>query len=196
MKNLEIKKQIRNTFSESRNSYPSVSRKKAEKAIESYVYSCPDFLKAEELYCYVSFGTEVCTHRIIQHALENEKKVAVPKVSGPHKMDFYYIRSLDMLKPGFKGILEPEEKAPLANGEKGLLFVPGLAFDPQGNRLGYGGGFYDAYISTHPKLVCCGLFYSIQQAEKLPVEAQDKQLQMIITEKGCLPCCQNCQMTL
>ncbi|MBC5687786.1 5-formyltetrahydrofolate cyclo-ligase [Mediterraneibacter sp. NSJ-55] len=190
---METKRQIRAAYLKKRASWPIDSRKRAGKMIEKVLFSSPVFCQTEELYCYISYGEEVSTKGILKQALKEGKKVAVPKVSGPGKMEFYYIDSMEDVKPGFKGILEPKGRGRLAEGEAGLILVPGLACDKNGYRIGYGGGFYDAYLKAHPKLLSIGLFYSIQLIDTVPVQEQDMPVQRIMTEKGNLLCSQSCQ---
>ena len=116
------------------------------------LFSCPEWEVSETVFCYVSFRDEADTFRIIREALARGKKAAVPRVEGKHRMEFYYINSMDDLSPGYMGIPEPSEDAerravPVKND---LMVMPGAAFDRSGTRLGYGAGFYDAYLSKHP----------------------------------------------
>lgn len=184
---METKKQIRRKMLEKRAAHPLEFRREADTAICNLLCDSSSFCRSEEIYCYVSKQEEVSTKIIIEEAFARGKSVAVPKVLGPHRMEFYYIKSLDELKQGYKGILEPSADRE-AKGERGLAIVPGVAYDCLGNRIGYGGGFYDSYLQAHPFLDTIGLFYSVQGVEKLPCDEGDIQLQMIITEKGKIIC--------
>lgn len=192
---MEAKKQIRRDMLQRRKDCPAELRRQADKKIASAVFSLPQFQEAEEIYTYVSYREEASTRELIERALAEKKKVAVPKVLSPGHMEFYYIGSLMDVTPGYRGIPEPGKDAFVAEGKRGVILVPGLAFDRMGNRLGYGGGFYDAYLRAHPKLFRVGLFYSFQQREHVPTETFDMALEEIITEEGSQLCCQHCRKT-
>ena len=83
-------------------------------------------------------------------------------------MHFYEITALSDCVPGAFGILEPagEEKDRITT--PGFMLVPGLAFDKNGNRLGYGGGFYDKYLASHEEIITAALGYDFQIVEKVP----------------------------
>lgn len=99
----------------------------------------PDFINAKILGIYVSFKNEVDTIALIQEIIKT-KKVSVPKTNH-HEMDFYLIDSLEELKLGTYGILEPHNNRLIDKNKIDLLIVPIVAYDRNNNRLGYGGGF-------------------------------------------------------
>lgn len=142
------------------------------------------FKECNELLCYVSFNQEVITTNIILFALEQNKKVAVPKIVN-HEIKFYYIDSLEELKPGILGILEPfSVKEAIPSGtEVSLCIVPGLAFDIQKNRIGYGKGYYDKFFTKYMNIPIkkIALAFDFQIYENLPVEEYDKKVDHIIT---------------
>ena len=112
-------------------------------------------------------------------AYASGKHVAVPKVQG-EIMHFYEITALSDCVPGAFGILEPagEEKDRIAT--PGFMLVPGLAFDKNGNRLGYGGGFYDKYLASHEEIITAALGYDFQIVEKVPSESHDRRMDYLI----------------
>ena len=95
-------------------------------------------------------------------------------------MHFYEITALSDCVPGAFGILEPagEEKDRITT--PGFMLVPGLAFDKNGNRLGYGGGFYDKYLASHEEIITAALGYDFQIVEKVPSEPHDKKMDYLI----------------
>lgn len=97
-------------------------------------------------------------------------------------MIFYEITSMDDLEPGYFGILEPKEGLAKATGEDGLMIMPGVAFDPFRHRVGYGGGFYDRYLSVHTKHSTAALAFEFQMLEEVPVEPTDLLPDVVITE--------------
>lgn len=150
-----------------------------------WFYRCQDFL------CFVSYGTEVETRPLIREALGTGKRVFVPKVEKPTDkpvMEFYRITSLEELKTGYHGIEEPSGESEAyryteETAEKALLLMPGVAFDAYGNRLGYGGGFYDAYLADKPglQIKSVGICYRCQRVGELPVEETDRKPYQVIS---------------
>ena len=146
------------------------------------LYETPQYKRAESLYAYLSFNQEVRTEPIIRQAWANGKRVAVPKVVG-NEMVFIWIESFDNLAPqGAFHILEPIENGPVAEDETALILMPGLAFDPQGHRVGYGGGYYDRYLAAQPNHPTLALCYDFQLYDHLDVDDYDVPVDIIITD--------------
>ncbi|MBQ4522614.1 MAG: 5-formyltetrahydrofolate cyclo-ligase [Lachnospiraceae bacterium] len=139
--------------------------------MEKYDVICP----------YVSYNQEVFTWDFIKQLRKDNKKVAVPKVCGD-EMEFYYIRQFSDLVPGAYGILEPDTRL-LMTEQKALIIMPGLAFDEEKNRIGYGGGFYDKYLEKHPDFFKVALAYEFQIYQKLNTEQFDLKPDIIVTDK-------------
>ncbi len=162
-------------------------RKMASENMMAYILSLSSFLQAESVLIYAAFGEELATFGLMEAALSEGKKVYLPKVVSAENsvMEFYQIHTPYEVKPGYCGILEPEESNRLweAHGqnEKLLMIVPGVAFTLSGNRLGYGKGFYDNYLRKHPDLQSCtiGVGYRCQLYEELPVEEGDIRLRQV-----------------
>lgn len=147
----------------------------------------PDFMMADDLFTFVSFGKEVDTHGLITGALLSGKRVYVPKVLDKKFMEFYQIETLEELLPGTLGILEPEPKnmGQMKEDRNQIMIVPGLAFDLMGNRIGYGGGYYDRYFIEHPNpnLKKVAIAYDFQIEKVLQTEQFDVPMHRIVTEK-------------
>jgi len=154
----------------------------AENLIERKEYS-----DASVVLAYMSFSSEVNTHFLIEKAWRDGKKVAVPKCVDDRLLEFEYIRTFDDLAPGRFGIMEPVtgERVDYAE-EQCLLLLPGVAYTSRGDRLGYGGGYYDRYLKKHDSIPRVMLAYSLQEAEELPVDEMDVPADMIVTEIGCI----------
>ena len=169
-----------------------IKRKREELALEdildksnriaNHIFEHPKFKNADEIYTYVSYNGEVDTIQIIKKALEEEKKVAVPKVIDD-SMEFFYIYSMDQLSVGKYGILEPNSKKKVEQLQ-GLMIVPGVAFDRQCNRCGYGKGYYDKYFQRlgGNSIWKLALAYSFQIMPKIPTNELDIPVDEIITE--------------
>lgn len=159
------------------------------------------YRNAEALLVYVSFRSEVETKTLIEKALLDKKAVFAPAVSG-REMEFFRITSLSELKSGYQGIPEPAQEAKdsyrawVRQREnaptKTLLCMPGAAFDRERNRIGYGGGYYDRYlsaISNEPvmrNIESAALAFSCQIFTKIPCEPHDLCPGRIVTEKEIL----------
>jgi 5-formyltetrahydrofolate cyclo-ligase len=149
------------------------------------------YRNAHAVVLYSPVQNEVDTAAILSHALGSNKRVFYPKLSIERATGFARIRSRSELVPGPHGILEPaghELLAPVA-GEKLIVFLPGLLFDRQGNRLGRGGGWYDrALRELDNRGFYVGLAYEFQLVDSLPAECWDQRVHLIITEKSRVDC--------
>ena len=152
--------------------------------ILSRILSLNEYKVADTLLTYVSCKSEVITDNLILSALKDGKKVSVPKVEG-NIMNFYYINGLDELESGYFGIREPRPRFPVSDPSGCLMIVPGLAFDLDLNRIGYGKGFYDRYFLTHKDTTYtkCGIAFELQMSKKIEADRFDQPLDMLITDK-------------
>ena len=146
------------------------------------LYATDQYRQARALYAYLSFNQEVRTGPIIERAWADGKRVAVPKVVGG-SMVFIWIDSFDNLAPqGAYQIMEPVGDGPVADDKTALMLMPGLAFDPQGHRVGYGGGYYDRYLAAQPNHPTVALCYDFQLYARLDVDAFDVPVDLVITD--------------
>ena len=130
------------------------------------------YRNAGTIYGYLPYNQEVRTVPMLQKALEDGKKVAVPKVYGD-TMRFIYLTDLSRVELGYCGIPEPIDDGPVADDPTALVLMPGLAFDKDGHRIGYGGGFYDKFLAAEPDHPTLALCYEFQMVEELPTEEFD-----------------------
>lgn len=142
---------------------------------------------------YVSYGNEVDTRAVIESALASGKRVAVPRVlPHKHKMDFYEIDGMGDLEEGFKGILEPRRGVSSPLGTVDLLgsvcLVPGLVFDAEGHRIGYGGGYYDRFLQFYPGDKIALARSAQVSSNPLPAESCDVPVDFIVTDSGVWNC--------
>jgi 5-formyltetrahydrofolate cyclo-ligase len=130
------------------------------------------YKNARTIYGYLPYNQEVRTTAMLQKALEDGKRVAVPKCYGD-EMRFIYLDDLSKVEKGYCNIPEPIEDGPIADDPTALVLMPGLAFDPQGHRMGYGGGFYDKLLAAEPGHPTLALCYDFQMLEHLATEDHD-----------------------
>lgn len=150
--------------------------------IQSSVLKSDVYKDADEILIYASVRGETNTFGIIEDALKEGKKVALPKSFNNGIMDFYYINSLDDLVIGKYNIPEPPANNK-CSGEAGLMIMPGVAFDKQGNRCGYGAGYYDRYLKLHTSLKTAAICFSFQVYESIEHNSHDIKPDIIFTEK-------------
>ena len=163
---------------------PEVKRRLDEKLTESFL-SLNEYKSCETLFTFVSSPIECDTRKIIERALADGKKAAVPKcVSRFGNMRFYYINSLDDLAGGMYGILEPDESRckPADSYENALCIVPGLCFDYRHYRVGFGKGYYDRFLEQFSG-VSVGICYSKYIESEIPRGAFDRNTDILVTEK-------------
>jgi 5-formyltetrahydrofolate cyclo-ligase len=130
------------------------------------------YRQAKSIYGYLPYNQEVRTVPMLERALRDGKRVAVPKCYGD-EMRFIWMEDLSKVEKGYAGIPEPVEDGPVADDETALVLMPGLAFDPEGHRIGYGGGFYDRFLAKEPDHPTLALCYDFQIFAKLETEEFD-----------------------
>ena len=147
------------------------------------LYKTDYYKNAKAIYAYLPYNQEVRTWQILERAKVDGKRVAVPKVYGD-VMRFLWLDDFSQVAPGAYSIPEPTFDEPVANDETALVLMPGLAFDPQGHRVGYGGGFYDKYLAAHPDHPLVALCYPFQMFAQLDVDAHDIPVNLVLCANG------------
>ncbi len=140
---------------------------------------CQAYKAAGTVYGYLPYNQEVRTVPMLRRALEEGKRVAVPKVYGDD-MRFICLDDLSKVTRGYAGIPEPIEDGPVAQDETALVLMPGLAFDREGHRIGYGGGFYDKFLAREPHHPTVALCYDFQVLDHLETEKFDIPVDLVI----------------
>ena len=130
------------------------------------------YQNAKTIYGYLPYNQEVRTIPMLEQALRDGKVVAVPKVIGD-EMVFIRMDDLTQVEKGYAGIPEPIANGPAADDPHALVLMPGLAFDPQGHRIGYGGGFYDRFLASEPEHPTLALCYDFQMLPHVETEEFD-----------------------
>ena len=151
---------------------------RSEKLMELFLAS-DAYKNANTIYGYLPYNQEVRTVPMLEQALKDGKKVAVPKCYGD-QMEFIYLDDLTKVEKGYANIPEPIADEPIARDATALVLMPGLAFDPQGHRIGYGGGFYDKYLSAEPGHPTLALCYEFQMLPHLETEEHDIPVDTVI----------------
>lgn len=161
----------------------SSEKREASRRILGRLFEHPRFQKAAFLLSFVGRPDEVNTLPLLEKALERGKKLYVPAVDPLKKeIRLLMLKSINELKPGPFGILEPPFRAERVGvPEKlDLVLVPGLGFDSQGTRLGRGEGYFDRFLKQASNAYKIGLAFECQRVGKIPSEAQDVPMDEII----------------
>ncbi|MDO4522841.1 MAG: 5-formyltetrahydrofolate cyclo-ligase [Eubacteriales bacterium] len=179
------KKEIRALIFQRRKECTDEQRTKWSHVIAQKVIASEAFAQADTVYAYMDCKGEVVTKEIIDAAWSLGKRVAVPRVIGPEEMRFYYITSYGDIEPGYFGVPEPimhEETE--ACSQDALMIVPGVAFDKNRHRCGYGKGFYDRFLAAHPGIRTVAVAFDFQIVEEVPANRFDIFPQSLVTENN------------
>jgi 5-formyltetrahydrofolate cyclo-ligase len=182
------KSAIRKFASAGRNALSARDRKAKSAAIMELLFAAPEYKNALRVMFYVSFRSEVDTHGMINAALKAGKKVFIP-VTDKNKHELLVSELKDLkkdLEPSSRGILEPKKgrMRKACPEEMDLILIPGVAFDLDGNRIGYGGGYYDRLLGkTGKKTERIGLCFESQLFKAIPAGTTDKKVDILVTEK-------------
>ncbi|WP_243059755.1 5-formyltetrahydrofolate cyclo-ligase [Dorea sp. AM13-35] len=181
---METKKEIRSCILKQRRAQSKETCEKSSMVIAQKLLALPEYRKAKNIYAYMNFSGEVKTEMILKESLRLGKNLWLPRVNGDI-MDFFRVRSKDDFEIGAYGILEPkgESKAGKEEARDGFMVVPGVAFDADRNRIGFGGGYYDKYLELYPELFTAAVAFGFQIVEGVPTEANDIRPQKLITEE-------------
>ncbi len=186
---MDSKKLRKDTLLE-RDQLSSSEQKMLSSLIMGRVLNMEQFQSANTVFIYVDFRSEVATRPLIDHMLQCGKKVVVP-VTLVQGKDLLAVSITDPereLAPGYCSIPEPiieiREKQMLSPDLIDIIFLPGSVFDERGGRMGYGGGYYDRFVSTKaPQAVRVGLAYELQMVKSAPLQSHDEFLDFIVTEE-------------
>lgn len=181
---MEEKKAIRKQIFAARRDCSQEQIRTWSREITARVLSLPEFQEAKQILVYADYNHEVMTGEIIKAAWKAGKETAVPRVTGKD-MVFCALTDFSQLSPGYFGIPEPETGEPVT-WENALMLMPGVAFDSQCRRVGYGGGFYDRYLELHPDLKRVALAFEFQVLSQVPTEPTDISPEILVTEKRIL----------
>ena len=173
------KKEVRRSIRQKKEAMTEYEILLKSKELTAKFLQTEEYANASAVYGYLSYNQEVCTEGILAQALLDGKSVAVPKIIND-EMQFIWITDLEKVSKGYKGIPEPIANTPVANDPNALVLMPGIAFDINGGRIGYGGGFYDRFLSAEPGHKTVALCYDFQILDTLPTEEFDIPVDLVI----------------
>lgn len=177
------KKCLRNNYRKIRDEIPESARKEKSHAIFSRLKTLDEYKKAKRIFLFVSMGSEVETIHWLDDLLK-EKEVLIPATrKGDPEMKMARLLSKDELVENYWGLLELPEELAREREETtcDLIITPGLAFDHSGYRMGYGGGFYDRFFSSHEGFRL-GVGFHEQLVEEVPRDAYDLPVHAFLSE--------------
>lgn len=189
MEKKQIKQVLRTAYKTKLQQIGNLDAQQYSELICNYALSLSALQQRKTVAAYASFDHEVNTDRLLAGLLARGFKLVLPVTDTQNRtMEFRSVENLQELTLSTYGICEPQHGPKCFSSEIELYFIPGLAFDRKGNRLGRGGGYYDRYLSAiRPDAVKVGLAYQLQIDNALPVETHDLQVDLLITETGVIP---------
>lgn len=186
---MDTKSRLRERMKRRRDAVSEEAREEKSAAIAERLLHMPEYAKNDSFLVYAAIRSEADTRAFCERAWRDGKSLYFPRVTGD-EMDFYRTDGWEELAKGSFSVMEPK-----AGGERyaGVghvpILVPGVAFSREGARLGYGGGYYDRYLSRHPQLFPIGLCFETQLAvscggERIKMQPHDRWMRRIVTEDG------------
>lgn len=189
VKNMETKQELRKRMKKIRNAISAEDREKKSTAICRKLLEMKRYGETEKILVYAAAHSEVNLDLFVERALSDGKELYFPKVYGK-EMEFYRITSMNELILGAFSIREPDtERFSLScftgEGDGAWMLVPGVAFSPEGKRMGYGGGYYDRYLAKHTKLHRTGIAFLEQLTDEIVEEPYDYRMEDMVTDSVC-----------
>ena len=183
---MEEKKVIRKQIFAARKTYTDQQIEEMSKKITERLETLSEFQNAQRILAYADYNHEVMTGFIIEAAWRDSKEVAVPKVVG-QDMVFYKLTDFAQLEKGYFGIPEPA-RGEIVQWEDAMMVMPGVAFDKENHRIGYGGGFYDKYLNRYgaDDFLKIGICYDfqMQKYDTIKMEENDVKVDMTVTDRA------------
>ncbi|MBC7944914.1 MAG: 5-formyltetrahydrofolate cyclo-ligase [Burkholderiales bacterium] len=180
---------LRQQILATRNALPETERRDYSHRITTTILSSDAYRNARNILAYQSFGSEFITDDFIARVFADDKKLALPKINRQERrLELYRVEDLaEQLATGVWGILEPQpQKCEAANPlQIDFVLTPGLGFTREGDRLGYGGGFYDRLLTTlNPRALRVAPTFSLQICDSVPTASYDEPVDLVITEES------------
>lgn len=175
-----MKKELRQTVLKQMKKLSEKEKEQADSWLTQHLLSSAAYQKAQVIATYLSMPHEVSTAAFIEQAQLDGKRVLVPKTYGQGRMIFVNYDKNRLQKSSF-GLLEPTSEEAVEQAEIDLIHVPGVVFNSQGFRIGYGGGYYDRYLADYTG-ASISTIYAVQQAEFTPAQHDVAVKELLIYE--------------
>ena len=187
------KSNLRAELMKKRDAIPTEVRRAKDRLIRERLLALDEIKVSNLIFFFASFRSEIDTLEPMTLLLAEGKRIVLPKVDRKnHLLLLYEIKSIEELVPGYMGIPEPavlsEERTITVNDIEAVV-IPGAGFDEAGNRIGYGGGYYDRLLASIGKdLPVIAPAYEEQITESIPSEPHDIKVTMIVTDRRVIRC--------
>lgn len=179
---LKIKQNIRLEMREKRDKIDFELKKQYDNWVCDNIYKIINQKDYKNIHCYLPIHSEIDIYPLIEKLLTEDSTIICPKTIGNRELEHLQLSSLNNVEKGKFNTLYPKGNNHF-KGEYDLILVPGLAFDVNNYRLGYGGGFYDEFLKNNQSAEKLGVFYPFQEVNKVPTEIHDIQLDNIVVNK-------------
>ena len=179
METILEKKELRNAMLDRRNAIDNAEKGTLDEHICIQLLQLIAERKPAVVHSYIPMGSEIDIKPVIQYMLDKGITVLAPKALKQRQMENLILRSLDELESGIYGTQYPAN-ATVYSGPIDLFIIPGLAFDKNNYRLGYGSGYYDTFLHSQHEAYKAGICYPFQVMDKVPTEPHDEQLSTVI----------------
>lgn len=173
------KQQLREAMLEQRNKLARKDRQAYSAEICKQLWKLIEQKNLRTIHSYLPMGSEVNIAPLLQKALDHGLTVAVPKTLRKRQMQNLVLKDLKNMEVGIFNTYHPKDAAEY-KGAYDLIIVAGLLFDPQGYRVGYGGGYYDTFLASQPKALKVGVCFPFQRVESIPTEEHDFRLNLLM----------------
>ena len=178
----EQKKDLRDKLKRRRSDLSASKRSAKSQQIITFLHQTEEFIQAKQVFCYISYLSEVETIPLINFLMEQKISIAVPKIMDKTTMIAVPIENLNDMEPDKMGILTPKSNQ-ASEGPFDVAITPGVGFTDKGDRLGYGRGYYDRWFANNEVKTKIGIAFEVQLVNELPIEKTDMSLDILVTEK-------------
>ena len=137
------------------------------------------------VHAYLPMGSEIDISPLLKELLSMDVTVIAPKTLPNRKLENLVLHGLDQVEEGVYGTTHPSS-GEIYDGPIDFIIIPGLAFDDDNYRLGYGGGYYDNFLMNHPESFKAGIYYPFQKVDNVPLEPHDQSLDIMIYNRHLL----------
>ena len=174
------KDQLRKEMFELRKSLGAEQRKRASEEVCKQLIHAVEESNLKAVHCFIPMGNEIDVRSFIEYCLAQSIIVVCPKTLKKTQLKHLILSDLSSVENGVFGTVYPAGGNEFTK-ELDLIIVPGLAYDNQGGRLGYGGGYYDSFLATQPNAFKVGVGFQCQLMAEVPMEEHDVRLDRFIT---------------
>lgn len=176
---MQEKADLRKVMLTKRDALPEADKHELDKKINAAIMDVVTATQPRVVHCYIPMGSEIDIKPVINHLLDNKVTVIAPKALKKRQLQNLVLHSLQELEDGIYGTQHPAGGNEY-NGPIDLFIIPGLAFDRNNYRLGYGSGYYDTFLHNEQNAYRLGICYPFQVVDTVPTEPHDEQLSAIV----------------